>query len=203
MAIIINPGPDLSANKFYQESLDALDAEKDISLITEVGDKFIAEKGFDATIEDNSVSDEGVRRSKVAFFNPLELGDVFTKISQSISFFNAKEWNFDLTSFVEDWQYTIYDSASKGYYDWHLDLNDTWNSSPRKLSAVIQLSDPSEYEGGELIIKFGSDDQCTQVASKEKGALIIFPSYMLHKVSPVTSGVRKSLVIWVSGPKFR
>ena len=64
----------------------------------------------------------------------------------------------------------------------------------------LQLSGPSNYEGGELMIQAGDGD-CA--AEKARGTLIAFPSYVLHRVAPVTTGVRKSLVIWVAGPEFR
>ena len=64
----------------------------------------------------------------------------------------------------------------------------------------IQLTDPSEYEGGELQLK--SKNSITTV-SKKKGTIIFFPSFMLHRVTPVTKGVRHSLVGWITGPPFK
>jgi PKHD-type hydroxylase len=71
---------------------------------------------------------------------------------------------------------------------------------PRKLSVVLQLSDPSEYEGGDLEIMNCSEP--TQV-KKEKGLVTAFPSFMLHRVTPVTKGIRRTLVVWLTGPRFR
>jgi PKHD-type hydroxylase len=202
MVIAIKPGPDLHSRVFYKESADSLDADLDVKLIREVGDRAYELNGMKGTV-DAGTDNASVRKSKIAFFNPEEqLGALFQKISNSISFFNSQYWNFDITSFVEDWQYTIYESDEQGHYDWHIDNIASWNSSPRKLSAVIQLSDPDEYEGGDLSFNFGTLE-ANKVASKKKGTLIIFPSYVLHKVSPVTSGTRRSLVLWISGPKFR
>ena len=72
-------------------------------------------------------------------------------------------------------------------------------TSSRKISIVVQLSDPLEYEGGELQI---SDGGTNRVCEKTKGTIIIFPSYLLHRVTPVTKGTRRSLVLWVTGPPF-
>ena len=203
MAILINPQPDLNSRVFFKESINSLDADLDVNLIRKVGDQLYKTNGSLQGSTKGELGDELIRSSKVAFFNPEEhLGDLFNKISKSISFFNAKYWNFDLTSFVENWQYTIYESGENDHYDWHVDNIDSWNSSPRKLSVVIQLSDPDEYEGGELMFNFGSLEG-DQIAVKKKGTLIMFPSYVLHKVAPVTAGVRRSLVFWVSGPGFR
>ena len=73
------------------------------------------------------------------------------------------------------------------------------NSSTRKLSVSIQLTDPEEYEGGELNFFINKD---VIEAPKTKGTVIIFPSFFMHKVKMVTKGVRKSLVIWIHGPVF-
>lgn len=69
----------------------------------------------------------------------------------------------------------------------------------RKLSLVCQLSDPSEYEGGEFQINPGGS---ILVPERTKGTVIIFPSYLVHRVAPVTKGTRRSLVLWVEGPAF-
>jgi PKHD-type hydroxylase len=72
----------------------------------------------------------------------------------------------------------------------------------RKLSLIIQLTDPSEYEGGDF--QFDSDiPQPDPAEIKQRGTVIVFPSFLRHRVTPVTSGVRRSLVSWVEGPKFR
>jgi PKHD-type hydroxylase len=72
----------------------------------------------------------------------------------------------------------------------------------RKLSMTIQLSEPNEYEGGEFEIdpEFGVLDQAV---IKQRGTVLVFPSFLRHRVAPVTSGIRRSLVCWAEGPKFR
>ena len=70
----------------------------------------------------------------------------------------------------------------------------------RKLSVVVQLSDPEEYEGGELKLHTSYDPI---IIKKERGMIVSFPSYTLHEVAPVTKGERYSLVAWVHGPAFR
>jgi PKHD-type hydroxylase len=68
------------------------------------------------------------------------------------------------------------------------------------LSLTIQLTDPSRYEGCELQFNVG-----TQIIStpKGRGVVVAFPSYMIHRVTPITSGVRKAIVAWVTGPEFK
>ena len=70
----------------------------------------------------------------------------------------------------------------------------------RKVSVTIQLSNPEDYDGGELELWTGAG---IQKVEKHKGCAILFPSYMLHRITPVTKGVRKSLVLWVGGSTFR
>jgi PKHD-type hydroxylase len=71
---------------------------------------------------------------------------------------------------------------------------------PRKLSLSIQLSDPAAYEGCELELSFGDG---IKTAPRKRGTVVAFASYVLHRVTPITAGTRKSLVVWVSGPEFR
>lgn len=79
-------------------------------------------------------------------------------------------------------------------YGWHLDIGPgPGNASLRKLSASIQISASHEYDGGDLEL-WGSSS-----VDREKGTLIVFPSYLLHRVAPVTRGVRFSLVAWAIG----
>jgi PKHD-type hydroxylase len=115
---------------------------------------------------------------------------------------NCKAFGFDI-DFLNEIQYTVYDSKHKDHYAWHAD---TFWANPtaydRKLSIVIQLSDPSEYSGGffELSSEY---EQPSPISLRKKGTVLVFPSFLSHRVTPVTSGVRKSLVSWIQGPKFR
>ena len=96
------------------------------------------------------------------------------------------------------------------FYDWHVDTlpkpminNDV--SYNRKISATVWLNDPEEYEGGEfdIEIKGPREDIRYDTLKLPKGSIVIFPSDRWHRVRPVTSGVRKSLVLWFQGPSFR
>jgi PKHD-type hydroxylase len=106
-------------------------------------------------------------------------------------------WNFNLMGFGDEMQYTKYYGTNKGHYSWHGDVGP--GVSHRKLSLVLQLTDPSEYEGGELEISIGSR---TLTVPKVKNSLAVFPSFVLHRVLPVTQGERRSLVTWISGQNY-
>lgn len=121
---------------------------------------------------------------------------VYDRISELAIAANNQMWNYDLWGYHDDLQYTMYNGGG-GHYDWHVDIGP--GMSNRKLSCVIQLSDPKDYEGGELELNQGF---ITQVP-KEKGLVCFFSSFVLHRVTPVTSGKRISLVSWISGPSLR
>ncbi len=100
---------------------------------------------------------------------------------------------------AEQLQYTVYETAEGGHYDWHVD-HATVTPVPRKLSLVLQLSDPADYEGCDLELRSSAH---IETAPRERGAVILFPSYALHRVSAITAGRRVSLVSWISGPFLR
>lgn len=110
-------------------------------------------------------------------------------------------WNLNLCS-CEQIQIGKYDGNVKGFYDWHTD--DSFkvhkNGLIRKLSISVLLNDPKEYEGGLLEFKEFSDSEQPKL---QQGSIIVFKSYLEHRVSPVTSGTRYSAVTWVSGPAYR
>lgn len=124
---------------------------------------------------------------------------IYQKLTNLIHEHNETFFNFDLTM-IEMLQFTYYNSKEEGCHKTHSDPN-VWNlPHNRKLSLVIQLSDPSEYEGGDLLLHTGHEPIVIQ---KEKGMLVCFPSHTLHEVTPITKGERYSLVAWVHGPKLR
>lgn len=107
---------------------------------------------------------------------------------------NNNFFHFTLDEMMENIQYSVYNSEENGFYDWHTDMGPNNN---RKLSLICHLSDPSEYEGGELQLTLGrgiDTPECT------KGTVIVFPSYIVHRVTPVTRGTRRTLVLWFKGP---
>ena len=137
-----------------------------------------------------------IRNSKVSYLSPNDGSNwIFNKLEHILLDLN-KDYKFELNGFREGLQIAEYEAPS-GHYTWHNDIG-TGEFSTRKLSLSIQLSDGSEYEGGEL--EFADS---TAPAPKEIGSLIAFPAFLTHRVKPVTSGMRKSLVSWISGPAFK
>jgi PKHD-type hydroxylase len=113
---------------------------------------------------------------------------------------NQNLYHFDLHSMPEQIQYTEYYDHEKGHYDWHMDTGHG-NLSQRKISVTVQLSDGDEYEGGDLQLWPGGTYPL--VAPRGKGNVVIFPSFLMHRVTPVTRGTRKSFVLWLGGGHYR
>lgn len=114
---------------------------------------------------------------------------------------NRRYFQYDL-NMVEPLQLAWYEEQQLGHYGRHLDttFGTLSQAASRKLSISVQLSDPEDYEGGELQFDMGADPI---VAPKELGTVIVFPSFIMHEVTPVTRGIRHSLVTWCHGPAFR
>mgnify|MGYP001945525107 CR=1 FL=1 len=123
---------------------------------------------------------------------------VYDKLSNMISTANSEMWDFELTQMREQIQYTEYYGGG-GQYDWHMDCG-LGIQNQRKISVTVQLSSPDEYEGGDLQFNIGGS---TITAPRVQGAAVIFPSFFLHRVTPVTKGTRKSFVLWVGGEPFK
>lgn len=123
---------------------------------------------------------------------------VYDRIANISRNLNGLHWRFEISGFNEDLQFTKYDSSGS-FYGWHTDGAVKGDAPPRKLSLTIQLSDPTEYDGGD----FQLHGTRLATAPKEKGLTVVFPSYVLHQVTPVTRGVRRSLVVWLVGPPFK
>jgi len=139
-----------------------------------------------------------VRDSKISWLYPSDNIDwVFRRVTDMTLNLNERFFKFDLFGLNEGFQFTNYEAPS-GKYGKHIDR--TINFPVRKLSISIQLTNPEEYEGGELYLY--NDDKGT-VMDKTQGTLILFPSYVLHEVMPVTKGTRNYLVTWVTGKQFK
>ena len=154
---------------------------------------------------------EKVRVSDVKFWNyDNGQGDadfIFYRLNSVIENINNQFYNFDINGY-ESFQYTVYHGHEKGKYDFHQDTIMGKNLPPdmhecRKLSVTFLLNEPGvDFEGGEFQINTGEEKNAESVQMK-KGDIIVFPSFLIHRVSPVTKGTRKSIVVWVVGPKFR
>ena len=176
---------------FFRDGL----TDEEITKILQIADK---KKEISGGIGTDALVDQGYRNSKITWLESSnETKWIFDKLKGLVKTANNM-WNFDIVGFGEGLQVGTYLSENKGHYDWHLDADS--NNSFRKISMSIQLSDPDDYDGGELQI-YTRRNPIT--LPKMKGTIIFFPSFLLHRVTPVTRGKRSSLVAWITGPQFR
>lgn len=145
---------------------------------------------------------KNIRRSQVAWLGVSQETEwIWSSITEAVANVNRQFFHYDLTGCYEDMQLSVYSEEDQGCYNWHVDDAANQRRVPRKLSMSLLLSDPSEFEGGELQVKNTNDEPRT--LESKKGRAWFFPSYMLHRVTPVTKGVRRSIVLWVGGPEFK
>jgi len=85
-----------------------------------------------------------------------------------------------------------------GHFHWHNDYSHESSEAPRKLTVIVQLSDPDEYEGGDLEV-IGA---VQTPLPRQRGSLICLPSFLPHRVTAVTSGIRRVMVAWIAGPRL-
>lgn len=143
---------------------------------------------------------ENLRNNMISFFDSDNILHtwIFDKIYTGMLDMNQQFWQFELEK-LETVQFSKYGIGQ--HYGDHMDMswNDTYNQ--RKLSCSIQLSDPDSYQGGDLQFHQPSNDYVT--APRDLGAIVVFPSFSIHRVTPVTQGERHSLVGWAVGRHFK
>ena len=156
-------------------------------------------------LENGKVGENSIkpaRLSKVNFTEPDEENRwIFEKLNVVVNMVNQRFYGFNLIGY-DYFQFSTYNSKENGHYDWHIDsrtniFNSDGSGLHRKLSMTLLLND--DFEGGDFEINL-SQPQKIEI---KKGRAIFFPSFVLHRVTPVTKGIRKSLVIWVEGPRWK
>ncbi len=156
-----------------------------------------------AIIGPNNEEDLEIRSSSIKWIPPNEQwGWLYEKLMNMIIEANNAIWHFDLHNLTDHIQYTEYYAEKGGHYNWHQDMG-PGEMSKRKISVTVQLSDPSEYEGGDLEYFKGGNPEEADKAPRGKGVVFIFPSYMMHRVTKVTKGTRRSFVLWVGGEHYK
>lgn len=154
----------------------------------------------DANVEHTgpAVKDKSFRQGTVAWIEDEWVSKLLESYAQKASI--EAEWFFNISG-KEHVQFATYEKTD--YYNFHRDMNP---NSPvfRKISVTAQLTDPEEYEGGDFEIKnlWGTMKLPIDPEVKNKGTILVFPSMLLHRVTPVTKGKRQSLVQWYNGPDF-
>jgi PKHD-type hydroxylase len=142
------------------------------------------------------IQDHCIRKTEIVFADSLSLVECILR-SYIIDANKAANWNYALTD-IQKIQIGRY--VDGGHYAYHKDVDLPNNQKiNRKLSAVLFLSDPKDYEGG--IFEFKTLEN--QIDKMTQGSIIVFPSYVEHRVTPVTNGERYTAVAWATGPAFK
>ena len=143
------------------------------------------------------------RNSNIRFY-PLDHW-IVPKLCDLANTVNEEHYNFKITN-LQCPQFTTYKKGQ--HYKWHRDIYPPEKDGPypglvRKLSVVVQLSDFDKYKGGNFFIKDFNNKQHKPENFKNKGDVLVFPSFLLHQVTEVKFGKRNSLVCWFMGPPFK
>ena len=166
-----------------------------------------ARVGYDGRV------DTDYRDSEVRFLHPCEdvpphyeqpWARLHARLGYYIGLANHNAFALDIAH-LQHLQFTTYRAERQGHFDWHRDT--FWihphEAMQRKLTAIVQLSDPADYEGGDFELDLAASERPCPQALKKRGTLLVFPSFLWHRVRPVKTGVRHSLVAWMAGPPWR
>lgn len=152
-----------------------------------------------ATVGANNATDLAYRDSNIRWLPPSPETQWLYEIIEDAFYQVNKHFHLDL-ELINDLQFTEYDAAYTGKFGAHIDEAYGYHKDHRRiLSMSVQLSEPDEYDGGELLLYPASLSPVT--TPKRRGLASFFRSHVIHEVTPVTRGVRKSLVAWACGPK--
>jgi len=158
--------------------------EEEVEQIIELGDALVLSEG---KIKDDKV-DHSVRNTKIAWIHPGK--ETWWLFDRAIMVFKSGL----PFSTLQSMQYTVYHGSNKSHYTWHRDIGTGDKIMRARVNVgIVQLSSPSDYVGGVLQLKH--EDKIIDVM-KTKGMVTTFPIDMEHRVTPVTSGVRKTLIMW-------
>ena len=176
--------------------------EEEIRDIISMGEMAEFQQGVvgGSALDADHVLNTEVRDVGVSMVIPSEQTEwLYQRLQQILSKVNYDKFQFDLAQF-EVLQYAKYKEGQ--FYNWHCDAGPNLGYH-RKLSVVVGLTDPSEYEGGDFVINYNGNPDTAEAIRLLPGQILIFPSYVPHKVTPVTSGERVTVVTWINGPKFQ
>lgn len=208
--LLVNHHEILSTTPYFMVVDNAFSVDQCKEII-EIGQKTDIQKSKVLGEELNpDFNKDNIRQSKSSFIQADEkTGWIFSRLFEVTTFINENYFQFDINGF-NSVQYTEYHQGGD-HYDWHTDLplkgpepnNPIYGARFRKLSGSLILSNQNEYTGGQLYIERKHDGTPMHTTVQNIGSIIFFPSFVTHKVDKVYSGVRRSLVFWVEGPKFK
>ena len=165
-----------------------------------------AQPKLDATIQGRTKPSDGYRKCKINWIPFDKAPTSYGLIKEWMNMTNINFFNFDNMQMNEQGQYTEYSQGD--FYNWHMDIYKDMRTMPpvRKISMTLLLNDPKEFEGGELEIynkELSAPTDHHDNFKLKQGQAVFFASFLLHRVTPIIEGNRKSLVMWFGGPPFK
>lgn len=146
------------------------------------------------------IRDDDTRRARIAWLDDATNDTwIFRRLLDAVTTANRCHFHFELDEFAERMQVAWYRAETRDFFSWHQDIGEGPLAKRRKLTIVVQLSDAGSYQGGDLETNANGN---VQRASRTRGTAILLPSFVLHRVAPVTSSSRFSLTLWAHGPHF-
>ena len=201
---------------YFQSAVPSRICDEIVKYSKSIQDQMALTGGYGDTKKLNQKQIKDLKKKRNSDIVWLNERWIYKEIQPYVHQANANAgWNFQW-DFSESMQFTQYKKGQ--YYDWHCDgwdqpyqrqASDPSNGKIRKLSMTLTLSDEKDYKGGELefdLRNLDPDKKRNIIKCKEilpKGSLVVFPSFVWHRVCPVTSGERNSLVIWNLGYPFK
>ena len=180
----------------YLFTENALDPAACDLLVTLAGAAEMADAGLVG-----KTTSHALRRADLVWLDDLpQAAPVMDRLIRLVAAANRDGFDVDLTEFAESAQIARYRAEREGHFGWHTDIGRGLLAVKRKLTIVVQLSDPADYDGGALELR---PDANVAIAPRTRGTAAIFPSFVLHRVAPVTRGTRWSLTLWAHGPAYR
>lgn len=172
------------------------------SLLSESLCDKIIETGLSYPAHDGEVFSESEKQRSSVIRWIKDWEPISSKLLPYINMINAKKFNVDIQQAMSELQFTEYSESYGGHYKRHHDIDYLSDQHcDRKLSVSVQLSDPDDYSGGD--IEFFEVQGLDTKVQRQRGTMIVFPSYIQHAVTPVTKGKRYSLVSWIYGPRWK
>lgn len=178
---------------FHAEALSPAECD---SLVALAGQARMADAGLVGGTKAHDL-----RRADLVWLDDLPgTAPVMQHLVRLVAGVNRDHFGAELDDFAESAQIARYGAERQGHFGWHSDIGRGALAARRKLTVVVQLSDPADYDGGLLELW---PDANVATAPRERGTAAVFPAFALHRVTPVTRGTRWSLTLWAHGPAWR
>lgn len=184
--------PDV-VNAWYFE--DAVFSPEECSAIIEIA---LRKDLYSGSLSGSDISDEELRKVRdvknCGIFPNDETRWIFDRIGNTVLNANRSAYDYNIIGMKEGLQFLHYEEG--GHYNWHKDVGPL--DSTRKLTAIVQLTDPTTYDGCDIEIEGGI------YMARGQGSITVFPSHLEHRVLPHEGGApRESLAVWVFGPPLK